>query len=165
MEAGTTGRIAVLTGHRAPGDRQSGRGGGEAIARPPGLPEREAVPRLSPRQEGAGLDSLRLLMLHDALGTAGAMRLVLEVRADLTLRLPRVERLFRRGARADLAAAMHSLISLCDQVGLGRLAQVAGHVADCLRRGDDRALSANMERLQRLGQRAIAELDAACGLG
>lgn len=165
MEAGTTGRIAFLAGHRAPGDRQSGRGAGGPVAPPPGPPEREAVARLSPRQEGAGLDSLRLLMLHDALGTAGAMRLVAEVRADLTLRLPRIGRLFRRGARADLAAAMHGLISLCDQVGLGRLARVAGHVVDSLCRGDDRALRANMERLQRLGWRAIAELDAAFGLG
>lgn len=114
--------------------------------------------------ENAGLDPLRVLMLHDRLGPAGAARHLLETRDDLDRRLERIARLSRRGARADLAAAMHGLIGRCDEVGLGRLANVAGHVTDCLRRNDCTALAASLSRLHRIGRRAMSELGAASGL-
>jgi len=106
-------------------------------------------------EEAISLDHARLEELSARLGTKGAEAVVARAMEELAGRLARVDKLYRRGEREEMARAARAMIGIADQIGMASLAQVAGEVTRMADGRDDTALAALVARLVRIGEGSL----------
>lgn len=104
------------------------------------------------------VDQEKLSALYAQLGNAGAEDVVCRAMEELALRLSHCNRLFQDHNWTDLRKNSRSLMPISDQVGLERLASVAGDVVRCIDQRDEVALSATLTRLIRIGERSLTAI-------
>lgn len=107
------------------------------------------------RDETVQLDQDRLRDLYLQLGESGAEDVISRAVEELAVRISRCERLWRQGDRAGLRKCARSLIAISDQIGMCKLARVAGDVTGAADRGDNAALGATLSRLTRIGEKSL----------
>ncbi len=108
--------------------------------------------------EQVQLDQVRLGALYAQLGESGAENVVCRAMEELAVRLAECEQFWRVGNRAQLRKFARSLIAIADQIGMYRLAQVAGDVTNSLDAEDDVALAATLSRMLRIGERSLSAI-------
>lgn len=104
------------------------------------------------------LDQVRLGMLYSQLGEAGAGDVISRAMEELAVRLAQCDTLWRARNLAQLRKHARSLIAISDQIGMQRLAQVAGDVTACLDNEDDIAIAATLSRMLRVGERSLSAI-------
>ncbi|MFO7771151.1 MAG: hypothetical protein R6V38_07355 [Roseovarius gahaiensis] len=110
------------------------------------------------QDEAVRLDATRLETLVAQLGATGAEDVICRALEELAARLSHTERCYREARSDDMRRSARSLIAISDQIGMQKLAQVAGDVTDCVDRGDRIALAATLARLLRIGERSLGEM-------
>lgn len=105
--------------------------------------------------ETVSVDPTHLETLYADLGHRNAEDVVCRAMEELALRLHQCERQYRRGGLDELEKSARSLIGIADQIGMARLARVAGDVADCVAHADAVALGACVSRLIRIGEGSL----------
>lgn len=108
--------------------------------------------------ETVRLDCDCLDALVSQLGEAGAENVICRALEEVAVRLSHAERCHREGRLADMRRSVRSLIAISDQIGMGALARVAGHVTACIDSGDPIALAATLARLLRIGESCLGEM-------
>lgn len=108
------------------------------------------------REETVQLDRDRVRDLFQQLGDVAAEDVIGRAVGELATRLSRCERLWRQGDLERLRKCARSLIGISDQIGMSKLARVAGDVAGAAECGDDAALGATLYRLIRIGDKSLA---------
>lgn len=106
-------------------------------------------------QETVWLDHDRLRALYNELGDVAAEDIVCRAMEELAVRLSQAERKYRNGEIDDMARLVRSLVAIAEQIGMDRLARVAGDVCQCAQRQDYVALAATLSRLVRIGERSL----------
>lgn len=104
------------------------------------------------------LDQVRLGTLYAQLGEAGAGNVISRAMEELAVRLAQCDTLWRAGNRVQLRKHARSLIAIADQIGMHRLAHVAGDVTLCLDAEDDVAVAATLSRMLRIGERSLSAI-------
>lgn len=104
------------------------------------------------------LDQVRLGTLYAQLGEAGAGNVISRAMEELAVRLAQCETLWRAGHNVQLRKHARSLIAISDQIGMRRLAQVAGDVTACLDRDDEVAVAATLSRMLRIGEQSLSAI-------
>jgi len=110
------------------------------------------------QKEVVGLDADRLEELYSQLGEAGAEDVVCRALEELAARLSHTERCYREIRITDMRKSARSLIAISEQIGMLKLAQVAGDVTRCIDESDRVALAATLARLLRIGERSLSEI-------
>lgn len=110
------------------------------------------------QNEVVGLDADRLEELYSQLGEAGAENVVCRALEELAARLSHTERCYREIRITDMRKSARSLIAIAEQIGMLKLAQVAGDVTRCIDEADRVALAATLARLLRIGERSLSEI-------
>lgn len=124
----------------------------------------ERIGILAPH-ETVWLDRSQLQGLYDDLGEANAEDVVCRAMEELAVRLSQAEKRFRAGEIDEMTRLVRSLVAIAEQVGMDKLARVAGDVVACAHAGDRVALAATLSRLMRISERslnAIWEADQFC---
>lgn len=109
-------------------------------------------------QESIRVDHDQLNGLYANLGDLAAEDVVCRAMEELALRLSHCERLYSSNDLPGLRKSSRSLIAIADQIGMSKLARVAGHVTDCVDSGDTIALSATFSRLLRIGEGSLTAI-------
>ena len=104
------------------------------------------------------LDQERLGALYSQLGEASAEDIVCRALEELALRMSHCDRLYREQNWPDLLKNTRSLIAIADQIGMQKLAQVAGDVTRCIDAGDTNGLAATLSRLLRIGEKSLTTI-------
>lgn len=104
------------------------------------------------------LDQVRLGTLYAQLGEAGAGDVISRAMEELAVRLAQCDTLWRARNLAQLRKHARSLIAISDQIGMHRLAQVAGDVTVCLDGKDEVAVAATLSRMLRIGERSLSAI-------
>ncbi len=104
------------------------------------------------------LDQVRLGTLYAQLGEAGAESVVCRAMEELAVRMAQCDRLWRERDMVKLRKNARSLIAISDQLGMHRLAQVAGNVTDCIDASDEIAITATLSRMLRIGERSLSAM-------
>ena len=104
------------------------------------------------------LDQVRLGTLFAQLGERGAENVVARAMEELAVRMAHCDTLWRAGNREKLRKNARSLIAISDQIGMYRLAQVAGDVTLCIDADDDVATAATLSRMLRTGERSLSAI-------
>ncbi len=104
------------------------------------------------------LDQARLDALYTQLGAAGAETVVCRAMEELAVRMTECETLWRDNSVVQLRKHARSLIAIADQIGMHRLAQVAGDVTVCIDLGDEVAVAATLSRMLRIGERSLSAI-------
>lgn len=104
------------------------------------------------------LDQVRLGTLYNQLGDAGAESVVCRAMEELAVRLARCSALWREGETSQLRKNARSLIAISEQIGMDRLAWVAGDVTASIDAGDDVAVAATLSRMMRTGERSLSAI-------
>ncbi|MEO9896891.1 MAG: hypothetical protein ABJQ34_01820 [Paracoccaceae bacterium] len=92
------------------------------------------------------------------MGDVAAEDVVCRAMEELALRLAHCDRLFRANNMDDLRKSSRSLIAIADQIGMTKLARVAGDVTQCIDEGNHVALSATLGRLMRIGEGSLTAI-------
>lgn len=116
------------------------------------------------RDESVQLDPDRVRDLYRQRDDAAAQEVICRAVGEVATRLARCEQLWRRGDRDRLSKCARSLIAISDQLGMGKLAHVAGVVANAADCGDDATLAATLFRLIRVGDKSLAAVWSLQGL-
>lgn len=114
--------------------------------------------RILAQNEPAVLDADKLESLYRQLGDVSAEDVVCRAMEELATRLTQTERHYRTGQRDEMRKSARSIGAIAEQIGMGGLAQVAGHVTRCMEAGDEIALAAVLARLIRVGERSLTEI-------
>ncbi len=104
------------------------------------------------------LDQVRLGTLYAQLGEAGAGDVISRAMEELAVRLAQCDTLWRARNLMQLRKHARSLIAIADQIGMHRLAQVAGNVTVCLDNDDEVAVAATLSRMLRIGERSLSAI-------
>lgn len=104
------------------------------------------------------LDQVRLGALYAQLGESGADDVISRAMEELAVRLAQCDTLWRAGNLVQLRKHARSLIAIADQIGMHRLAQVAGDVMICLDNDDEVAVVATLSRMLRIGERSLSAI-------
>jgi len=104
------------------------------------------------------LDQARLGTLFAQLGENGAENVVSRAMEELAVRMAQCETLWRTGNIAKLRKHARSLIAISEQLGMARLAQVAGDVTHSIDARDEVAIAATLSRLLRIGERSLSAI-------
>lgn len=104
------------------------------------------------------LDQVRLGALYAQLGETGAESVVCRAMEELAARLAQCDALWRAGNRLLLRKNARSLIAISNQIGMHRLAQVAGDVTTSIDANDEVAIAATLSRMLRTGERSLSAL-------
>lgn len=104
------------------------------------------------------LDQVRLGTLYAQLGEAGAGNVISRAMEELAVRLAQCDTLWRARNLVQLRKHARSLIAIADQIGMHRLAQVAGDVTACLDNEDEVAVAATLSRMLRTGERSLSAI-------
>jgi hypothetical protein len=110
------------------------------------------------QDETVRLDATQLETLVAQLGEAGAEDVICRALEELAARLSHTERCHREARIDDMRRSARSLIAIAEQIGMQKLAQVAGDVTQCIDRPDQVALAATLARLLRIGERSLGEM-------
>lgn len=104
------------------------------------------------------LDEVRLGALYAQLGETGAESVVCRAMEELAARMALCDKLWRAGNTVQLRKNARSLIAISDQIGMHRLAQVAGDVTASIDAADETALAATLSRMLRIGERSLSAI-------
>lgn len=104
------------------------------------------------------LDQVRLGTLYAQLGETGAESVVSRAMEELAVRLSQCDTLWRDKNKVQLRKHARSLIAIADQIGMHRLAQVAGDVTASIDAEDDVAVAATLSRMLRTGERSLSAI-------
>ena len=108
--------------------------------------------------EPVSVDQERLGALYTQLGEAGAEDVVCRALEEHSLRMTQCDTLYREGRMPELRKNVRSLIAIAEQIGMQRLAQVAGDVTGCIDADDPVSLAATLSRLLRIGERSLTAI-------
>lgn len=104
------------------------------------------------------LDQVRLGTLYAQLGETGAENVVCRAMEELAVRMAQCDTLWRANNTKQLRKHARSLIAIADQIGMHRLALVAGTVTSCIDAEDDVAIAATLSRMLRIGERSLSAI-------
>lgn len=104
------------------------------------------------------LDQVRLGTLYAQLGETGAESVVCRAMEELAARLAQCDALWRARNRIQLRKHARSLIAIADQIGMHRLAKVAGDVTASIDAEDEIAIAATLSRMLRIGERSLSAI-------
>lgn len=104
------------------------------------------------------IDAPRLEALFREMGDRAAEGFVMDSIEDISDRLVEIELANREGALDLVPFKARRVASLCADIGLVSLAQVASDLATSAARGDVIAYRAVWERLVRIGDRSLAQV-------
>lgn len=107
------------------------------------------------QSEAANLDHDQLGTLYAQLGAVGAEDVLRRAMEELALRLSHSERLYQQDDMAGLRKSTQSLIAIADQIGMRKLARVAGDVTSVVDDKDFVAIAATLARLMRVGEASL----------
>ncbi len=104
------------------------------------------------------VDQERLSSLYAQLGETVAEDVVCRAMEELALRMSHCDRLYRGSCWQELRKNSKSLIAISEQVGLHKLAIVAGDVMSAIDQEDEVAVAATLTRLIRIGERSLTAI-------
>ena len=104
------------------------------------------------------VDSDKLGRLYMDMGDVAAEEVVCRAMEELALRLAHCDRLYRADNMDDLRKSSRSLIAIADQIGMSKLARVAGNVTECIDEQNHVALAATLGRLMRIGEGSLTAI-------
>ncbi|MEO9515140.1 MAG: hypothetical protein ABJH45_11725 [Paracoccaceae bacterium] len=104
------------------------------------------------------VDSEKLGKLYSDMGDSAAEDVVCRAMEELALRLAHCDRLYRANNMDDLRKSSRSLIAIADQIGMTKLARVAGDVTECIDDSNGVALAATLGRLMRIGEGSLTAI-------
>lgn len=104
------------------------------------------------------VDSDKLGRLYMDMGDVAAEEVVCRAMEELALRLAHCDRLYRADNMDDLRKSSRSLIAIADQIGMSKLARVAGNVTECIDEHNHVALAATLGRLMRIGEGSLTAI-------
>lgn len=104
------------------------------------------------------IDHDQLGALYAQLGALGAEDVVRRAMEELALRLSHAERQYRQSELEDLRKGVRSLIKIAEQIGMQKLARVAGDVAQAIDAADRVAIAATLARLLRVGECSLTAI-------
>ncbi len=104
------------------------------------------------------LDQIRLGTLYNQLGEVAAESVVCRAMEELASRLAQCDTFWRANNLVQLRKHARSLIAISDQIGMDRLASVAGDVTASIDAEDDVAISATLTRMLRIGERSLSAI-------
>lgn len=104
------------------------------------------------------LDQVRLGTLYAQLGETGAESVVCRAMEELAVRMAQCDKFWRAREVAKLRKHARSLIAIADQIGMHRLAQVAGDVTANIDAEDEVAVAATLSRMLRIGERSLSAI-------
>jgi hypothetical protein len=104
------------------------------------------------------LDQGRLGALYSQLGEKGAESVVCRAMEELAARMSQCETFWRANDSEKLRKQAKSLIAIADQIGMDRLAIVAGDVTASIDEKDEVATAATLSRLLRIGERSLSAI-------
>lgn len=110
------------------------------------------------QSETVRLDAGRLEELFAQLGDLGAEDVICRALEELAARLAHTERCYRDMRFEDMRKSARSLVAIAEQIGMQKLADVAGDVTECIDNEDGIGLSATLSRLLRIGERSLSEV-------
>ena len=108
--------------------------------------------------ENVRLDPDKLGELYAQLGEAGAEDVVCRAMEELALRMSHCDRLYQASNWLELRKNCRSLIAIAEQVGLQKLANVAGDVICAIDQNSHVAIGATLTRLIRIGERSLTAI-------
>ncbi|MEQ6249718.1 hypothetical protein ABMC89_12565 [Sulfitobacter sp. HNIBRBA3233] len=108
--------------------------------------------------ERVELDQGRIGALYRQLGADGADNVMCRAMEELAVRMSLCRSLWQEGKTAQLRKNARSLIAISEQLGMKRLAQVAGDVTACIDDRDSVAVSATLSRMLRTGERSLSAI-------
>ena len=108
--------------------------------------------------EQVRVDADQLGGLYANVGNLAAEDIVCRAMEELALRLAHCDRLYRANDITGLRKSSRSLIAIADQIGMGKLARVAGDVTNCIDANDTIALAATFSRLMRIGEGSLTAI-------
>ena len=108
--------------------------------------------------EQVRVDADQLNGLYANLGDLAAEDVVCRAMEELALRLSHCDRLFRSDDLTSLRKSSKSLIAIAEQIGMSKLARVAGDVTNCVDAKDTIALAATFSRLMRIGEGSLSAI-------
>lgn len=104
------------------------------------------------------LDQVRLGTLYAQLGETGAESVLCRAMEELAARLAQCDALWHARNRIQLRKHARSLIAIADQIGMHRLAKVAGDVTASIDAEDEIAIAATLSRMLRIGERSLSAI-------
>jgi len=104
------------------------------------------------------VDQERLSSLYAQLGETVAEDVVCRAMEELALRMSHCDRLYRSSCWQELRKNSKSLIAISEQVGLHKLAIVAGDVMSAIDQENEVAVAATLTRLIRIGERSLTAI-------
>jgi hypothetical protein len=104
------------------------------------------------------LDQVRLGTLYAQLGESGAENVVCRAMEELAVRMAQCDALWRANNLVHLRKNARSLIAIADQIGMHRLAKVAGDVTICIDTADAVAIAATLSRMLRTGECSLSAI-------
>ena len=107
------------------------------------------------QSETANLDHDQLGTLYAQLGAVGAEDVLRRAMEELALRLSHSERQFQDDDLEEMRKSTQSLIAIAEQIGMRKLARVAGDVCLVIDADDRVALAATLTRLMRVGEASL----------
>jgi len=108
--------------------------------------------------EQVRVDADQLGGLYANVGNLAAEDIVCRAMEELALRLAHCDRLYRTNDLTGLRKSSRSLIAIADQIGMGKLARVAGDVTNCIDADDTISLAATFSRLMRIGEGSLTAI-------
>tara|TARA_R100001369_G_scaffold10153_1_gene23062 strand:+ start:10647 stop:11024 length:378 start_codon:yes stop_codon:yes gene_type:complete len=108
--------------------------------------------------EQVRVDQERLGILYNQLGETGAEDVVCRAMEELALRMSHCNRLYQASNWPELRKNCRSLIAIAEQVGLEKLAHVAGNVICAIDQTSPVAIGATLTRLIRIGDRSLTAI-------
>lgn len=112
------------------------------------------VSRLRPH-EAVTLDTETLDEMCARLGFGKAEIAICSAMEDLAVLLQYAETLLRAGETVTLEVTSRQIAGIAERIGMVRLENVAKSVCVLCRRDDSPALSANVERMRRVGEQSL----------
>ena len=106
-------------------------------------------------RENAGVNPDRLAELYVELGQAGAESAVCRAMEELSERLHRIHAACEPLNLNTVEKTARSMMGIAEQIGMHKLAQVAGDVQTAAAQGDPVSLAATVSRLLRIGESSL----------
>ena len=115
--------------------------------------------------EAVRLDPDKLGALYFQLGETGAANVVHRAMEELSSRLLELRKAKSAKSHDSVARIARGLVGIADQIGMTKLARIAGDVARCAGRQDEAALAATLERLERVSDESLNAIWDIQGVG
>lgn len=110
------------------------------------------------QDEKVSIDHEQLSALYAQLGALGADDVVRRAMEELALRLSHAERQYRQNSLTELRKGVRSLVKISEQIGMNKLARVAGDVSTAIDQSDPVAIASTLARLLRVGERSLTAI-------